>query len=509
MQKPNVLFIAVDDLRPFIGCYGDVNAHTPNIDSLAEKGVVFSNAMCTAPSCGPSRAALMTGQLPTKTGLYGFQDWAGREEFAHIVTLPEHFRNCGYETFSSGKIHHNSLRVHSYTRQAVDTNKASADPDPTVMVARADREWSVNNIAAVRESKYNHTPCLDDCIDWSGGRHAGNPDDVKLNSGPSDDDVMDCMDGVTAQFGVDVLRRKHDKPFFLATGFVRPHLPFIAPRKYFDHYPLDKLDLHPVKDDDLADSPWVARRSARVGDDINIRNADPHGRARVIQAYYACASFVDDMIGKVLNELARSPYADNTIVVFWSDHGWHLGEKRSWRKFTLWEESAHTPMIIVDPRVDFTAGKKCERPVGLIDIYPTLADLCGIPVPDNLDGVSLSPLLHDPASDSPDLRAPEMTIQGRGNYSLRDELWRYTCYFDGGEELYNHRDDPYEWVNLAEDADYAEVKANFISLLPVESTPTFEPRGLSCWADLDKDDMEQFREEVWPRWLQNAVPPLI
>jgi len=507
-KKPNVLFIAVDDLRPFLGCYGDANAHTPHIDSLAQRGVTFANAMCTAPSCGPSRAALLTGQLPTRTGLYGFQDWAGCENFESITTLPEHFRNCGYKTFSSGKIHHNSLRVHSYTQQAVDTNKASPEPDPAVLVPRADREWSINNIAAVREANYNHTPCMADSIEWSGGNGEGPPNSVKLVSGPSDDPVMDCQDGVTALFGVDVLRQKHDKPFFLATGFVRPHLPFIAPRQYFEHYPLEALQLHPVKENDLADSPWVARRNAHVQDDINIRKADPQGRARVIQAYYACASFVDDMIGMVLTELARSPYADNTIVVFCSDHGWHLGEKRSWRKFSLWEESARTPMIIADPRSTTSLGQTCNRPVGLIDIYPTLVDLCGLPIPESLDGVSLDPLLANPELNTPEQCLPELTIQGRGNYSLRDEEWRYTQYFDGGEELYNHKKDPYEWVNLATDGGHEEVKAYFSSLLPQDSVPTVEPRGLSCWADLDKDDMEQFRTKTWPRWLKDAVPAL-
>ncbi len=505
-QKPNVLFIAIDDLRPFLGCYGDVNAHTPNIDALAGRGVTFSNAMCIAPCCGPSRAALLSGQCPTKTGIYGFQDWAGREEFDSIVTLPEHFRDCGYETFGSGKIHHNSLRVHSYTQEAVDINKSSSDPDPFVMIPRADREWSGNNVGTVREANYNHVPCLPDCIDWSGGRKEG---DVKLVSGPSDDPIMACQDGITAQFGIDVLKKEHTKPFFLATGFVRPHLPFIAPRKYFEHYPLEELELHPVKDDDLADSPWAARRNAKVQDDIHIRKADPLGRARVIQAYYACASFVDDMVGKVLEELASSPYANNTIVVFWSDHGWHLGEKRSWRKFSLWEESARTPMIIVDPRRSESAGKTCDRPVGLIDLYPTLSDLCGLPMPANLDGASLSPLLSNPQADTSELRAPELTVHGRGNYSLRDEEWRYTQYFNGEEELYNHSKDQYEWTNLADDPTYNEVKAHMSSLLPKESAPHVLPHNSGGAADIEKEDMEQFRTKVWPRWLQESVPPLV
>ena len=446
-QKPNVLFIAIDDLRPFLGCYGDKNAHTPNIDALASRGVTFNNAMCTAPCCGPSRAALLTGRFPTQTGLYGFQDWAGCEEFETMVTLPEHFRKNGYQTFASGKIHHNSLRVHSYTQNAVDINENSDDPERFVMVPRADREWDGNHVGEVSKANYSHMPVLEDCINWGDGRNEGGTS-IKLVSGPSDDLVMQCQDGVTAQFGVDVLNQEHDKPFFLATGFVRPHLPFIAPRKYFEYYPLDELELHPVKDDDLADSPWAARRNAKVQDDINIRKADPQGRARVIQAYYACVSFVDDMVGMVLDALEQSAYADNTIVVFWSDHGWHLGEKRSWRKFSLWEESARTPMIIFDPRHSETGGQMCQRPVGLIDIFPTLTDLCGLP-------------------------------------------------------------DPYEWQNLADDPAFDDVKTHMASLMPQESVPTVEPRNIGGLADLDKEDMEQFVTEIWPKWLKEAVPPLL
>ena len=215
------------------------------------------------------------------------------------------------------------------------------------------------------------------------------------------------------------------------------------------------------------------------------------------------------MIGMVLSELERSPYADNTIVALWSDHGWHLGEKRSWRKFTLWEESARTPMIIVDPRRTTSAGRSTSRPVGLIDLYPTLTDLCGLPTPPDLDGVSLHPLLDDPDADTPALREAELTINGRGNCSLRDEQYRYTRYFDGSEELYDHQLDPYEWTNLAYERAFDDVRAHYASLLPEESVPTMEPRGFCWWADLDKDDMEQWRTNVWPKWLREALPPLI
>ena len=449
----------------------------------------------------------MTGCFPTKTGIYGFQNWAGREDFKSYITLPEYFHKNGYVTFSSGKIHHKLSWAQSY----VEINCASTDPDPAVVVPRADREWTVNNIAAVLKANDHHIPCLEESIDWHGNRKVRRMNSLKYKciSGPSDDSVMDCKDGVTAQFGVDVLKQKHDKPFFLALGFKRPHLPFIAPRKYFDHYPLGDLKLHPVKEDDLADKPWVARRNARVTDDINIRKTNSQGRARVIQAYYACVSFLDDMVGMVLNELERSSYVDNTIIVLWSDHGWHLGEKRSWRKFSLWEESVRVPLILVDPRRTKSAGQTCQRPVGLIDLYPTLTELCGLPMPANLNGVSLCPLLEDPDADSVVLREPELTVLGRGNYSLRDEEWRYTRYFDGSEELYKHKDDPYEWTNLAHDSAYNDIKEYFSYLLPADSAPAVEPRGRGHWADLDKDDIKQFKTNVWSRWIQEATPPLL
>jgi arylsulfatase A-like enzyme len=450
-----------------------------------------------------------------KTGLYGFQEWAGRKEFEQHVTLPEHFRLNGYNTYASGKIHHGHTKGYRYTQQAVEGNLASPEPDdPEVLVPRADREWTENNLAGMTATQYHHQPCMEDCLDWSGPDNPkeGRPNSFKLVSGPSDEEPMNCMDGATVHFGLDVLSREHDKPFFLALGFVRPHLPFIVPRKYFEPYPLESLKLLPVKDDDLADQPWVARRNARVSDDINIHAADSaNGRARVIQAYYACTSFVDEMIGKVIDALDASGHADNTVIVLWSDHGWHLGEKRSWRKFSLWEESARTPMMIVDPRRGNTAGQTCHRPVGLIDLYPTLTELCGLKTPAGLDGASLRPLLDEPELDTPETREPELTIQGRGNYSFRDETWRYTRYFDGSQELFNHVEDPFEWENLAGRAEYGEVLEAFRSRVPKseETAETFEPRGFCIWADEDLSDMEQFREETWPKWLKQAVPPLL
>lgn len=500
MDKPNVLFIAIDDLRPFLGCYGDPNAHTPNMDSLAGRGVRFTNAMCTAPSCGPSRAAIFTGQYPTTTGIYGFQDWVGRERYEDTVTLPEYLRRNGYRTYTSGKLHHNSTNAYSKTQEAVDENLARPEPSIFTMVPRADREWDETNLDVIRRTPYNHAPAREDCLNWSG---EANPQSDKHLSGPSDDAVMACQDGETVQYALRKLKEQHEEPFFLGVGIVRPHLPFIAPRRYFDYYPLDALELPPVKWDDLADKPWAARSNARIEDDIEIRSHE-RGRERVIQAYYACVSFVDDMVGRVVGALDASPYRDNTVIVFWSDHGWHLGEKRSWRKFTLWEESARTPMIVVDPRKRGTEGSACERPVALIDLFPTLADLCGLPLPEWCDGRSFAPLLETPALDWP---FPALTIQGKGNYSARDETWRYTRYFDGSAELYNHADDPHEWKNLATDPGHRHVMERLEAHLPTSAATTLLPRGLASWQDEEKNDMEGFIRR-WQEWTKRCDPPL-
>lgn len=501
MDNPNILFIAIDDLRPFLGCYGDANAHTPNIDGLAARGVRFTNAMCTAPSCGPSRAAIFTGRYPTTTGIYGFQDWVGREMFADTITLPEYLRQHGYRTYTSGKLHHNSTNAYSKTQEAVDRNLERDEPSIFTMVGRADREWDETNLEAIKRTPYNHAPDRAACINWSGEE---NPASDKFLSGPSDDPVLACQDGETVEYARRKLGERHDEPFFLGVGIVRPHLPFIVPREYFDLYPIQSLELPPVKFDDLADKPWAARSNALVDDDIEIRRHE-NGRARVIQAYYACVSFVDDMVGRVVGALDASPYRDNTVIVFWSDHGWHLGEKRTWRKFTLWEESARTPMVIVDPRRSKSAGGASNRPVALIDLFPTLSELCGLPVPEWCEGRSVAPLLHSPEREWP---FPALTIQGKGNYSARDEQWRYTRYFDGSEELYNHLEDPFEWKNLAGDAALAGVKSRLAAALPTTAATTVLPRGVGHWQDEERNDMEGF-ERKWEKWMKVCNPPLL
>jgi arylsulfatase A-like enzyme len=262
------------------------------------------------------------------------------------------------------------------------------------------------------------------------------------------------------------LRRKQEKPFFLAVGLIRPHLPFYAPRKYFDQYPLEKIQLPKTLPSDLEDVPEAGRLIAKPkGDHRRVVEAKQWERA--VQAYLACITFADAQIGRLLEALDRSDYAHNTVIVLWSDHGWHLGEKAHWRKFALWEEATRVTFMVVAPGVT-TAGERSERTVNLLDVYPTLLDLCGLPQKPSLEGSSLLPLLKDPRAP---WQRPAVTTHGRNNHAVRDERWRYIRYADASEELYDHEADPLEWKNLASDAQYAAVKKKLAAWFPKVNAP--------------------------------------
>jgi arylsulfatase A-like enzyme len=269
-----------------------------------------------------------------------------------------------------------------------------------------------------------------------------------------------------ASWGMEFLKGDHGGPFFLACGFFRPHLPWYVPPKYFEMYPADEVTLPNVNENDLDDVPKIGRQMARPeGDHKKVIETDNWRRA--VQGYLACISFVDTQIGKVLDALYSSPYAEDTIVVLWGDHGWHLGEKLHWRKFALWEEATHNVFMVVAPGLT-RAGGRCSRPVSLLDIYPTLIELCGLPPKEGLEGQSLVPLLRDPAAE---WERPVLTTHGRENHSIRSERWRYIRYRDGTEELYDHDNDELEWTNLAGRAEHADVKQELARWLPESNAP--------------------------------------
>ncbi len=437
-EKPNVLFIAIDDLNDWIGPLdGKPKANTPNLDRLADDGMVFTRAYCSAPESGPSRASLMTGIQPNRSGLYFNPQRAWENPLlARSTTLPQHFRHHGYYASGAGKIYHWTHEHPESWNDYWPTNNKTCnrppDPEPDSNLAGPASQWH---------------------FDWGGFNVDSAYSDYKVTTWASKQ-----------------LLKEHDQPFFLACGIYRPHLPWYVPQKYFDMYPLDSITVPKVKEDDLADIPEIGRQIALNNTDHE-RITSNNAWKEAVQGYLACITFADAMLGRVLDALEKGPNADNTVIVLWSDHGWHLGEKHHWRKFTLWEEAAHNVLMFAGPGVE--AGTRCETPVGLIDIYPTLCDLCHIPMKDSIDGKSLLPLINDPDAE---WERPALTTFGYKNHALRTEKWRYICYKDGTEELYDHENDPMEWNNLANNDEYQEVIEKLKQWLPETNAELYPPK---------------------------------
>ena len=418
--KPNVLFIAVDDLNDWVGFLGGhPQAHTPNIDSLANEGAVFKYAYCPAPVCGPSRTALMYGISPHKSGSYGHQKVYDPKELIPTEQLPINlvFQNNGYYTAGCGKIFHY--------------------PEP--------RGWDEYE----RHIKGNGVPKVSPKI--------GNGIELRFGVLETDND-SDTSDGKLTDWAIEQLQRKHEKPFFIALGLRKPHLPWEAPKKYFEQYDLEKIKLPSVLQGDLDDVPNAGKifASAMVGfslteDHKAIAGVDGAWQ-KLVRAYLATSSFADANVGRLLNALKAGPHLDNTIVLLWGDHGWHLGEKDHWRKMTLWERGTRTPLIIKMPGAAANS-KKFETPVSLQDIFPTLVDLCDLEIEQKLDGESLKPLLENP---SVVWDKHVLMSHGPGNFAIRKGQLRLIHYADGSEELYDIASDPSEFTNLAHDPKYAD-----------------------------------------------------
>jgi len=448
--QPNVLMIAVDDMNDWVGCLGGYagTVHTPNIDRLAARGTLFTNAHCASPKCAPSRAAILLGRMPSTTGLYDNAHW-WYPHMPDAVTLPMHFRAHGYRAVGAGKIHHHTAGFNP-PHQWDEFEPLVFRDDPWFRGDRRNYPWS----------DFGSPP---EGYPFSGVKNLGHEND--WGSLPVPERDLDDARSIDAAIGY--LRRDHDRPFLLAVGTFRPHLPWYVPQRFFDLYDSADVVLPEVPADDLDDLPPPARELAaeRRRDFELIRDAGQWRAA--VRAYLASISFADAQVGRLLDELDASPHAADTIVVFWSDHGWHLGEKHHWHKMTLWERATRVPFIIAAPGHD-TA--RCARPVNLVDLYPTLIDLCGLPAsPHALDGQSLTPLLRDPTVPR---ERPSVTEFLAGNAAVRDECYRYIRYHDGSEELYDHRADPNEWRNLASDPAMADVKVRLAKGLPVTWAPS-------------------------------------
>lgn len=465
--KPNVLMLCIDDMNDWCGFLGGhPQAQTPHMDRLAARGVNFTNAHCPAPGCSPSRNAILFGIEPHHSGLYPFYDINHIEPgvIDKYMPLPKLFKDSGYTTCGLTKVWHN--------------------PDNTY---RKDEQW--DEYAYYGDGKLN-------LIKEKG--YVPDPYNKRIVACPASNPLDDFQDYKSAMHAVRFLEKDREKPFFLAVGFILPHTPFIQPEENFDRF-AGPIEEPPFKADDLNDIPLAGQANAQIYVEIPVRldNAWEHLR----RAYLACINFTDDNVGRVLAALEKSPYADNTIVVLWSDHGFHLGEKRSFSKFSLWNEATRTPFIIHDPRGRGGNGQTCAEPVGLINVYRTLCQLAGLEVPGYVDGQTLVPWIDNPSKP---MEQPAMTTWGRGNYTLRTKEWRYTRYFDGSEELYDERDDPNEWTNLAKNPEYDQLKQSFAQGLPKSEAPQVASgRELYNVADADdpqrninayKRDVEKYRK---------------
>ncbi|MBI5693726.1 MAG: sulfatase [Verrucomicrobia bacterium] len=423
-SRPNVLFIAVDDLNHWVGHLNrNAQTRTPNIDRLARMGVAFRNAYCIVPACEPARGALMGGRRPWSTGLYFNGDkWKNYVPAGQGLTAP--FLRAGYRVSGAGKIYHGDQYYPSEWTEYMDSTGLSAT-----------------------------------------GKGVGKNDGFHL---PMKHDLKDedLMDWHTVNYCIERLARPGNEPFFIACGLHKPHLPFAVPRKYYDLFPLESIELPPYRKDDLDDVPPAGVRMAKPQNDHAQFVRDGNWKD-AIRSYLATIAYTDMNVGRLLDAFDKSPRRDNTIIVFWGDHGWSLGEKDHWRKFALWEEPTRAPFIWVAPGVTRPGGVS-TRPVDFQCIYRTLCELAGLAVPAHVEGPSIVPLLRDPQAA---WDQPAITTHGYRNHSIRTEQWRYIRYADGGEELYDETKDPYEWTNLAARPEYAAAKAALARWLPATDAP--------------------------------------
>ncbi|TWU20755.1 Arylsulfatase [Bythopirellula polymerisocia] len=459
--RPNVLFLAVDDLRPNLGCYGDPHAITPNIDGLASEGLVFTRAYCQQAVCSPSRTSVMTGLRPDSTKVWDLFTYF-RDTVPNVMTLPQQFKAHGYHTESIGKIMH----------------KPHMQDD--------ENSWSVPSRRGQGE-KYHLPQSLEvrkQLIADAHEKGLTGPAFYYATLGPPVDDGVsqdaDHADGNSSTLAVEALARlaKQDKPFFLAVGFIKPHLPFCAPHTYWDLYdpeklPVAKLHDYPVGSPKIAHTYWGELR--------HYFGMPEHGPVNTMQAqqlvhgYYACTSFTDAQVGKLLKQLHDLKIDDNTIVVLWGDHGWKLGDYGAWCKHTAFEIDARVPLILYDPRKPI--GKQTPALVELVDIYPTLCELSGLPVPEDLEGRSMAPLLDEPKQPWKDFAISQWPGKSRNvmGYSIRTQDWRYTEWVDRSEELddqivarelYDHRGGQLEEkVNEIDQGKYVPVVKKLASQL--------------------------------------------
>lgn len=462
-ERPNVLFIAIDDMNDWAG-FLDTHPQiqTPHMDSLAEQGVSFVNAHVPAPICGPSRTAIMSGLWPSTTGIYT-NSANYRRDLPNVVSLPEYFRQNGYHVMGAGKLFHAGMsrmpenafdEYGEYGSSSTPFTKDEMDlakQDPFNLVIKDGKEFRLplNGFPADRSWRSTNT------FDW----------------GPVDLPDEQFSDTVTANFAIEGLKQEYEKPFFIAVGFHRPHQPLYNPKRFHDLYPPESVALPPTRENDLGDVPRAGREYALAPNTSGLHSSVwQYGEwENAVSSYLASISFVDELIGNIMAALEDSDYADNTLVVMWSDHGWHLGEKEHWGKATGWYRSTRIPLVIVPPKsglpTGFEPNRVSERMVNLLDLAPTLADATGVPLREEWEGNSLLPLVANPSAE---WQGYTHTTFGLGNHTVSTPRWQYIHYFDGSAELYDLRDDPHEFVNLANDPKYAGTMEQLRQHVPSE-----------------------------------------
>ncbi len=460
-RRPNILFIAIDDLNDWIDTLdGPATIRTPNITALAERGMLFTRAFAPGTSCTPSRTAILTGMSPFESGLYSHNiDWRVHPLVSTLPTLPRHFRDNGYATYGAGKLFH----AHTYFYGGF-----TGQPDTTA--------WDGYFPSLERQ--------LPDQIVPAAGRYPGSSA-AGYGRGTNQFDFAPVVvrdgamgDEQVADYVIEQLETPREEPTFIAAGIYRPHLPWYAPERFFDMYPVEEIALPPWRVDDLDDVPEAAPYGFEAGMGADAMNwvLEDNRTLRwrqALQGYMASASYADYVVGELIASLERSGRASDTIIVLWSDHGFHLGEKSRFGKMTLWERTAHVPLIIVAPGVT-TPGSRSDEAVSLQSIYATLAELAGLDRPRHVDGTSLVPLLRNPEMQWDEM---PITVHTFGNYAVRDDRYRYIVYEDGSEELYDMVADPNEWTNLASDPDMEPVLRRLRGAIPEEQAEPQEGEG--------------------------------
>ncbi|MBT3668180.1 MAG: sulfatase, partial [Opitutae bacterium] len=464
-KSPNVLFIAIDDLNDWVGCLGGhPQTKTPNLDRLAASGTLFANAHCPAPACNPSRSAIFTGISPHVSGLYR-NEQKMRDVLPDAELLPKTFSRSGYRAEGSGKMLHYFIDAQSWDEYF--PARETENPFPQTM------DPSKRPVSLIRGGSWQYYE-----TDWG-------PINATDKEYGGDYSVVEWVGKR--------LSEKREKPFFLACGIYRPHEPWFVPKKYFDAFPIDEIKLPPgYVRNDLEDIPNRGKQLARNRYFPHILKENQWKQG--IQGYLASIHFADAMLGLLLDALENGPNANNTIVVLWSDHGWHLGEKEHWQKFTLWRACTRVPLIIRVPAGisrSLIAGTKpslCSKPVNLLSLAPTLFELCGLDSSGKHDGPSLVPLLENPNASWGHVSLTH--LQEPGSYGLSEENWRYIRYANGEEELYNIKKDPFEWDNLVSFPKYAEHLERLRKKGPTEFAKLFVPKLESLsnlkWIPLSK-----------------------